>query len=150
MQPDETTADTRITDDTNKLPTGEIALITKTDLQSRVPATLHDGSIQLNTSTPADSSATAPQPVPSPTYDNTMYIAYMIQWWVFALVMPVTWFLLIRREADDLRAARADAAAAAAGPPEVEPEQVPVAVSASASAPATAAASSAPVAEPVE
>jgi len=101
MQPDETTADTRITDDTNKLPTGEIALITKTDLQSRVPATLHDGSIQLNTSTPADTSATAPQPVPSPTYDNTMYIAYMIQWWVFAIIMPTVWLKLLHREAQE-------------------------------------------------
>ena len=101
MQPDETTANTRITDDTNKLPTGEIALITKSDLQSRVPATLHDGSIQLNTSTPADASASAPQPVPSPTYDNTMYIAYMIQWWVFAIIMPTVWLKLLHREAQE-------------------------------------------------
>jgi cytochrome oxidase assembly protein ShyY1 len=101
MQPDETTANTRITDDTNKLPTGEIALITKSDLQSRVPATLHDGSIQLNTSNPADTSASAPQPVPSPTYDNTMYIAYMIQWWVFAIIMPTVWLKLLHREAQE-------------------------------------------------
>ena len=103
LQPDETTANTRITDDTDKLPTGEIALITKADLQSRVPESLHDGSIQLTSSTPANTAAAAAQPVPGPSYDNTMYIAYMIQWWVFAIIMPVTWLKLLHREAQERR-----------------------------------------------
>jgi cytochrome oxidase assembly protein ShyY1 len=102
LQPDETTADTRITDDTAKLPAGEIALITKTDLQSRVANTLHDGSVELTTSTPANTATTAAQPIPGPSYDNTMYIAYMIQWWVFAIIMPVTWLKLLHREAQEL------------------------------------------------
>jgi hypothetical protein len=102
LQPDETTSNTRITDDTAKLPAGEIALITKSDLQSRVANPLHDGSIQLNTSTPANTSSSAAQPVPSPSYDNTMYIAYMIQWWVFAIIMPITWLKLLHREAQEL------------------------------------------------
>jgi cytochrome oxidase assembly protein ShyY1 len=102
LQPDETTANTRITDDTAKLPAGEIALITKSDLQSRVANPLHDGSIQLNTSTPANTAAAAAQPIPSPSYDNTMYIAYMIQWWVFAIIMPITWLKLLHREAQEL------------------------------------------------
>lgn len=102
LQPDETTANTRITDDTAKLPTGEIALITKPDLQSRVGSyPLHDGSIQLTSSSPANTAATAAQPVPGPSYDNTMYIAYMIQWWVFAVVMPITWLKLLHREAQE-------------------------------------------------
>jgi cytochrome oxidase assembly protein ShyY1 len=113
LQPDETTALTRITDDTKSLPTGEIALITKVDLQSRVPETLHDGSIQLTSSTPANTAAAAAQPVPGPSYDNTMYIAYMIQWWVFAIIMPVTWLKLLHREAQErinkARAAQEDA-----------------------------------------
>ncbi|MGH6654332.1 MAG: SURF1 family cytochrome oxidase biogenesis protein, partial [Actinocrinis sp.] len=112
LQPDETTPNTRIRDDTAKLPTDEIALITKSDLASRVPYPLRDGSIRLTSSTPANTAAAAAQPVPNPTYDNSMYIAYMIQWWVFALVMPVTWFLLVRREAGDRREAAATAAAA--------------------------------------
>jgi hypothetical protein len=49
-----------------------------------------------------------------------MYIAYMIQWWVFAVIMPVTWLLLIRREAVDRASAAQQAAVAghdsAAGP----------------------------------
>ena len=102
LQPDETTANTSITDDTNALPTGEIALITKTDLQSRVPETLHDGSIQLESSTPANTAAAAAQPIPGPSYDNTMYIAYMCQWWVFAIIMPVTWLKLLHREAQEI------------------------------------------------
>ncbi|WP_051451751.1 SURF1 family protein [Actinospica robiniae] len=101
LQPDETTANTRITDDTAKLPTGEIALITKPDLQSRVADPLHDGSIQLTSSSPANTAAAAAQPVPGPSYDNTMYIAYMIQWWVFAIVMPITWLKLLHREAQE-------------------------------------------------
>jgi cytochrome oxidase assembly protein ShyY1 len=112
LQPDETTADTRIRDDTRSLPVDEIALITPTDLTSRVPYTLRDGSIRLASSVPPNTGPTAAEPVPNPTYDNTMYIAYMIQWWVFAVVMPVTWFLLLKREAGDRRAA-AEAAAAA-------------------------------------
>ena len=102
LQPDETTGNTSITDDTDKLPTGEIALITKTDLQSRVPETLHDGSIQLTSSTPANTSAAAAAPIPGPSYDNTMYIAYMCQWWVFAIIMPVTWLKLLHREAQEI------------------------------------------------
>lgn len=113
LQPDETTADTRIKDDTAQLPSNEIALITRVDLASRVPYPLHDGSIRLVSSTPANTAADAAQPVPNPTYDNSMYIAYMVQWWVFALVMPVTWFLLIRREAGDRRVAEQEAAAGA-------------------------------------
>lgn len=114
LQPDETTADTRIRDDTANLPGNEMALITPIDLASRVPYPLRDGSIRLASSVPANTSAAAAAPVPNPTYDNTMYIAYMIQWWVFALVMPVTWFLLIRREASDRRIAAMEAAGAEA------------------------------------
>lgn len=121
LQPDETTADTRIKDDTAQLPAGEIALITRGDLTSRVPHPLRDGSIRLTSSTPANTAAGAAQPVPNPTYDNTMYIAYMVQWWVFAVVMPVTWFLLIRREAGDRLIAAQEAAAAAAEPAAAEP-----------------------------
>ena len=101
LQPDETTANTRITDDTAKLPVGEIALITKSDLQSRVPETLHDGSLQLTASKPANTAAGAAQPVPAPSYDNTMYIAYMIQWWVFAIIMPTVWLKLLHRESQE-------------------------------------------------
>ena len=113
LQPDESTADSRIKDDTAQLPAGEIALITRSDLASRVSNPLHDGSIRLMSSTPANTAAGAAQPVPNPTYDNSMYIAYMVQWWVFAAVMPVTWFLLIRREASDRRIAAQEAAAEA-------------------------------------
>ena len=116
LQPDETTANTRIRDDTANLPVNEIALITPTDLASRVPYSLRDGSIRLTSSVPANTSAAAAAPVPNPTDDNTMYIAYMIQWWTFAVVMPVTWVLLIKREASDLRTAAMEAAAAGSGP----------------------------------
>jgi cytochrome oxidase assembly protein ShyY1 len=105
LQPDETTQTTSIRDDTADLPTDEVALITKPDMADRVPYTLHDGSIQLTASSPANTSGSAAQAIPGPSYDNTMYIAYMVQWWVFALVMPVTWFKLIQREADELAAA---------------------------------------------
>lgn len=135
LQPDETTADTRIHDDTASLPANEIALITATDVTSRVPYPLRDGAIQLTSSAPANTDAAAAAPIPNPTYDNTMYIAYMIQWWVFAIVMPVTWFLLIRREAGDRElaaleaaaAARAQALEAAAGEAVSVPEAVAVA-----------------------
>lgn len=105
LQPDETTADTRIKDDTAQLPADEIALISTVDVASKVPYHLRDGSLRLTSSAPANTAQSAASPIPNPTYDNSMYIAYMIQWWVFAIVMPVTWFLLIRREASDLAAA---------------------------------------------
>ncbi len=125
LQPDETTPNTRIRDDTPQLPTDEIALITPTDLTKRVPYPLRDGSIRLTSSAPANTAASAAQPVPNPTYDNSMYIAYMIQWWVFALVMPVTWFLLIRREAGDRREAAATAAAGGGDPGAESGEEAP-------------------------
>jgi hypothetical protein len=146
LQPDETTADTRIRDDTADLPANEIALITPTDLTSRVPYPLRDGSIRLTSSTPTNASSAAAAPVPNPTYDNTMYIAYMIQWWVFALVMPVTWFLLIKREASDREIAALEAAAAAKSAQELGPEpDTEVSVSVSVSVPETV-----PAAKPVE
>ncbi len=146
LQPDETTATTRIRDDTARLPAPEIALITSTDLAKRVPYPLRDGSIRLASSVPANTGQNAAAPIPNPTYDNSMYIAYMIQWWVFAVVMPVTWLMLIRREAGDLRAAKAEAAAAAAGPPQ-DDEPVPVAAAA---ASMSTSASSSTGSEPVE
>jgi len=115
LQPDETTGTTRIKDDTAQLPGDEIALISKADVAGKVPYRLRDGSLRLTSSTPANTSKAAASAVPNPTYDNSMYIAYMIQWWVFAIVMPVTWFLLIRREASDLAAAAQEAGAAAEG-----------------------------------
>ena len=144
LQPDETTANSRIRDDTAKLPPNEIALITRGDLVSRVPYPLRDGSIRLTSSVPGNTGANAAAPIPNPTYDNSMYIAYMIQWWVFALVMPATWFLLIRREAGDLRAAQQDRDAAAAAPPEPDGEP------AGGGEPVAVAAASVPGAEPVE
>jgi cytochrome oxidase assembly protein ShyY1 len=110
LQPDETTSTTRIHNNSTQLPPGQIALISKPDDSGRVAAPLRDGSIQLTSSSPAATSGAAAQPIPNPTYDNTMYIAYMIQWWVFAVVMPVTWFMLIRREADDLENSALEAA----------------------------------------
>ncbi|MBS2961596.1 SURF1 family protein [Actinocrinis puniceicyclus] len=124
LQPDETTADTRIKDDTAQLAANEIALITRGDLAARVPYRLRDGSIRLTSSLPANTAPSAAEPVPNPTYENAMYIAYMVQWWVFAAVMPVTWFLLIRREAGDRRLA-ARQAAADGGEPARDGERLP-------------------------
>jgi cytochrome oxidase assembly protein ShyY1 len=112
LQPDETTSTTRITDDTGNLPTDEIALVSKVDAVNRVPYQLHDGSIQLKASTPANTAAAAAQMIPNPSYDNTMYIAYMIQWWAFAIIMPITWLKLIFREKGEREIAELEALAA--------------------------------------
>ncbi|HEY3867334.1 MAG TPA: SURF1 family protein [Actinocrinis sp.] len=111
LQPDETQSTTRITDDTSSLPTDEIALISRTDAVHRVPYPLLDGSIQLKASTPANTAAAAAQMIPNPSYDNTMYIAYMIQWWAFAIIMPITWLKLIFREKGELEIAELEALA---------------------------------------
>ena len=111
LQPDETTATTRITDDTASLPTDEIALISKADAADRLPYRVLDGSIQLKSSTPANTAANAAQMIPNPSYDNTMYIAYMIQWWAFAVIMPITWLKLIFREKGELEIAELEALA---------------------------------------
>jgi cytochrome oxidase assembly protein ShyY1 len=110
LQPDETTATTRIRNDSADLPRHETALISKADVSDKVSYPLRDGSIQLTASSPASTSSAAAEPIPGPSYDNTMYIAYMVQWWVFAVIMPLTWLLLIRREAADLSRAAREAA----------------------------------------
>jgi cytochrome oxidase assembly protein ShyY1 len=115
LQPDETTSTTRITDDTRNLPTDEIALVSKVDAADRVPYQLYDGAIQLDSSTPANTAAAAAQPIPNPSYDNTMYIAYMIQWWAFAIIMPITWLKLIFRERGEREIAELEALAADVG-----------------------------------
>ncbi len=66
---------------------------------ARVPARRLD---PAHHSSPANTSAAAGT-IPGPSYDNTMYIAYMRQWWVFAIIMPVTWLKPPHREAQELK-----------------------------------------------
>ena len=40
----------------------------------------------------------------TPSTDPGPYLSYAIQWWVFAIVMPITWLKLLHREAQELLA----------------------------------------------
>ncbi len=125
IRPDETTASTGIADKSG-LPARQVMLIDSAKLTGTVSAPLVGGYLELTGTTPRPP-AGQPQPVPAPTPGQTNggynppHLAYAWQWWLFVLMVPVGWIILVRREHRD-RVARRDAdRAAAAGAAPVPP-----------------------------
>jgi cytochrome oxidase assembly protein ShyY1 len=95
------------------LPKGQYMLINSEEQAARLGVPVLGGYIELAATTPRP--AVQPQLLPSPDHsDIGPHMAYTVQWWLFAAMVPVGWFLLVRREARDLRAAAAQASAVVA------------------------------------
>ncbi|WP_093258313.1 SURF1 family protein [Thermostaphylospora chromogena] len=86
-------------------PQGQILLIDANAIGDGLPYEIVRGYVDLIEQRPA--AAQAPEPVPEPDVGGGggLNLAYGVQWWLFIGVAIGGWFLLIRREAADRRAA---------------------------------------------
>ncbi|MDF3293571.1 SURF1 family cytochrome oxidase biogenesis protein [Streptomyces silvisoli] len=122
MRPDETTASTSIRDKSG-LPPRQIMLINSSKLADSVSEPLLGGYIELTGTSPKPS-ADQPELVPAPTpgdsggWYSPPHLAYAWQWWLFVVMIPVGWVVLVRREVRDQRRTREKAAQSAAEPAE--------------------------------
>ncbi|MGW2251227.1 SURF1 family cytochrome oxidase biogenesis protein [Kitasatospora sp. NPDC001660] len=115
MRADETTGASGIKDRAG-LPARQFNLINTEQQAKETGATLLGGYLELTGTTPAP--ADQPQLIPEPDHsDIGPHMAYAIQWWLFASMIPVGVWILIRREAKDRAKQQAE--------PEVAPEAVP-------------------------
>ncbi|MCL2552827.1 MAG: SURF1 family protein [Actinomycetia bacterium] len=113
LRPDETTSATGIRD-THGLPPRQIMLINSTKVAGDVPHQLVGGYLEMVSMTPAAGHA-QPALVPEPDHSSIgPHMAYAIQWWLFAAMVPVGWVVLLRRERADILGKRAKAAQEAA------------------------------------
>ena len=105
LRPDETTSATGIRNRPG-LPPGQISLISSTALADDMPRTLVSGYLELVSTTPGPT-GTQPQLIPSPDASGIgPHLAYAIQWWLFAAMVPVGWVVLLRRERAEIPQAR--------------------------------------------
>jgi Uncharacterized conserved protein len=87
------------------LPPGQIMLINTPELAKRLPYRLYGGYVQLGRQEPAAASAPEPVPDPEPDGKGGLNLAYSFQWWLFIPIAVGGWFVLIRREVRDRKAA---------------------------------------------
>lgn len=117
---DETTANTSI-EDKHGLPPRQVMLINSEEIAPETGRSLQGGYLEL-TSTSPKPPAGQPQLVPPPNPGQTdggydpPHLAYAWQWWLFVLMVPVGWVILVRREHRDQVAKRDAARDAASGP----------------------------------
>jgi cytochrome oxidase assembly protein ShyY1 len=112
LMPDETTADSGIKDKQG-LPPRQVMLIDSRQQAERLPQPVLGGYIELTKTSPkaAPEASGQPETVPAPDHSRIgPHLAYAIQWWLFAVGVPVGWVVLVRRERGDrLAAARQSA-----------------------------------------
>ncbi|MFE9426050.1 SURF1 family protein [Kitasatospora sp. NPDC006697] len=97
MRADETSASSGIRD-RGGLPDRQFMLINTAEQAKATGATLLGGYLELASTDPAP--ADQPQLIPAPDHsDIGPHMAYAIQWWLFAAMVPVGLWIMIRREA---------------------------------------------------
>ncbi|MDI5973220.1 SURF1 family protein [Streptomyces sp. SL13] len=117
---DETTAGTGI-QDKHDMPPRQVMLINSEELAGTVSRPVLGGYLELTATSPKPA-AGQPQLVPPPNPGQTNggytppHLAYAWQWWLFVLMVPAGWIILVRREHRDQVAKRDKARDAAAGP----------------------------------
>ncbi|MFC1419716.1 SURF1 family cytochrome oxidase biogenesis protein [Streptacidiphilus cavernicola] len=109
LRPDETSASTGIRD-VKGLPARQFMLINSTEQAGRLSAPVLSGYLELTSTAPAPPSADSAELVPGPnsTASDSMavvgkgvHLPYAIQWWLFALMVPAGWLILLRRDVRD-------------------------------------------------
>jgi cytochrome oxidase assembly protein ShyY1 len=84
------------------LPQRSVVRIDVPSLAEDLPYRAYDGYAELTEEAPAPSEA--PKLLPLPELGTGPHLAYACQWWVFAIIAVVGWFVLLRREGRDLQA----------------------------------------------
>lgn len=125
LQPDETSSISGIRNETG-LPARQFMLINSHDQEKALTQPVLGGYMELARSSPPITHADAAQLVGAPGSDNAnntdmaivgqgVHLPYAIQWWLFCLMVPVGWWMLLRQERKDGR--KKGAAAASTGGP---------------------------------
>jgi cytochrome oxidase assembly protein ShyY1 len=104
LRPDETTSITGIRNRAG-LPAHQIMLINSRMLANDVPEQLVDGYMELSATSPGPATH-QPELIPKPSpVDASLNMAYAIQWWLFTVMVPVGWVILVKRERKERRTA---------------------------------------------
>ncbi|MFE2429537.1 SURF1 family protein [Streptomyces sp. NPDC059373] len=108
LRPDETTSETGIRNRVG-LPARQISLINSTLVTDQVPETLVGGYVELASTSPKPTGK-QPELIASPAdISSALNMGYAIQWWLFTVMVPVGWVILVRRERRERLAAGAKA-----------------------------------------
>ncbi|MFC4030517.1 SURF1 family protein [Streptomyces polygonati] len=106
LRPDETAAATGIRD-RHGLPPRQISLISGTLATRRIRGDVLGGYLELIGTVPGPAGP-QPQLIPEPDHSGVgPHLAYAVQWWLFAALVPVGWVVLVRRQRAEILAARA-------------------------------------------
>lgn len=111
LQPDETSGISGIRNETG-LPPRQYMLINSREQAAKLPEPVLGGYLELVKASPALTPADSAQLVPGPDSNsqNTsdaaivgqgVHLPYAIQWWLFAVMVPVGWWILLRQELKD-------------------------------------------------
>jgi cytochrome oxidase assembly protein ShyY1 len=111
LQPDETSAISGIHEESG-LPPRQYMLINSLNQAKQLPEPVLAGYLELVAASPALTPAESAQPVPAPgagsqssmaVVGQGVHLPYAIQWWLFVLMVPVGWWVLLRQELRDRR-----------------------------------------------
>lgn len=109
LQLDETSAVSGIRD-VSGLPPRQFMLINSREQAKALSVPVVSGYLELVGSSPALDRASSAQLVPPPGTGNSaaivgqgVHLPYAIQWWLFALMVPVGWSVLLRQELKERR-----------------------------------------------
>src|SRR5882757_2377686 len=111
LQPDETSSISGIRNETG-LPPRQYMLISSREQAAKLSEPVLGGYLELVKASPALTPADSAELVPGPdsnsqsTSDSAIvgqgvHLPYAIQWWLFCLMMPVGWWVLLRQELRD-------------------------------------------------
>jgi cytochrome oxidase assembly protein ShyY1 len=128
LQPDETSRLSGIRD-VGGLPARQYMLISGKQQAKRMPEPVVGGYLELVGSTPPLTRAESAELVAAPNSNSQttsdaaivgqgVHLPYAIQWWLFALMLPVGWWVLLRQDIKDRRKKAAAPAVASAAAPE--------------------------------
>nr|WP_245240784.1 SURF1 family protein [Streptomyces spiramenti] len=108
---DETTATTGIRD-TQGLPEGMVMLVNSEQRAEAAGMPFLSGSMVLTELAPElPEGAEEPERLDAPGHSGIgAHFAYALQWWLFAAMVPVGWWILLRRELADIAAGGGEAA----------------------------------------
>ncbi len=107
LRPTET-QETRGPKDADDVPAGQVVRIDVPRIAPSLPYPVLAGYVELATQDPAPpvvNGAYLPEPLKVPTRSEALHLSYAAQWFIFALVAPIGFFFLARREAADRRKA---------------------------------------------
>ncbi|WP_280726033.1 SURF1 family protein [Kitasatospora sp. MAA4] len=128
LRPDETSASTGI-HQRGGMPDRQFMLINSGEQATRLAEPVVAGYLELTATSPTPPAADEAELVPGPSASNNsqsgddavvgkgVHLPYAVQWWLFGAMIPVGWWILLRRDIREAREKAAEAVAGAGGEP---------------------------------